>query len=157
MSRETILAEVSAERDQQNRLFGPARDDEHSLDEWVAIIVRHIGLAASDGSPADACAPAALGRRLAPPDPVRFRKQLLVAVAVGVAALESLDRKYPTALEAPRWQRVADEHGEVVHVVAQRDPDSLAEGSVCTYGVFDSQATPWERAHAVAHYYPKIT
>lgn len=96
MTRESILDEIEGERYEQEAIgFSPEQDDAHSLGDWVSIVIRHLGLASFDGSPSGACALEASGRRLAPADPARFRKQFVVCAAVIVAALESIDRQHP--------------------------------------------------------------
>jgi hypothetical protein len=73
-----IVAEVIGERERQDAQWGgPEHDDRHLANDWVAIIVRHLGLAADDA---------------AATDPERFRRQLVRVAAVAVAALESFDR-----------------------------------------------------------------
>lgn len=90
-ARAKILAEVSAERARQDDLWGgAAHDDQHSLADWLVILVRHVGLSAWDGSPEDACHKTeATGKY----DPVRFRRELVRVAAVAVAALEAFDRR----------------------------------------------------------------
>lgn len=79
MMRQAIFDEINAERvTQDSQWGGPSHDDGHTLNEWIAIIVRHVGLAASDG-----------GDEVAK----RFRRQMIRVAALAVAAVESLDRK----------------------------------------------------------------
>ncbi|MCC6419517.1 MAG: hypothetical protein IT429_14890 [Gemmataceae bacterium] len=81
MSLESVLAEVREERQQQDaRWGGPEHDDRHSPWDWVAITVRHLGLAAEDG-----------GQGV---DPVRYRRQMIRVAALAVAAVEALDRTH---------------------------------------------------------------
>lgn len=89
--RAGILGEVSIERDRQDSLFGGADwDDQHSATDWVSIIVRHLGLAVDDGSPAGVCL---LTDHCAGSDPVRYRRQMIRVAAIAVASVETFDRK----------------------------------------------------------------
>lgn len=73
-----IIAELVAERQAQDEQWGgPSHDDQHSLNEWIAIACRHLGLAASDG-----------GEEA----PARFRRQMIRIAALAVAAVKSVDR-----------------------------------------------------------------
>lgn len=79
MSQESILDEVRQERALQDRLFGGAdHDDRHMPNEWIAILTRHLGLAAGDAADID---------------PARFRRQMVRIAALGVAAVEAMDRR----------------------------------------------------------------
>lgn len=79
MTRDKIFAEINAEREAQDIAHGgPASDDTHSLNDWIAILARHVGLAASDG---------------AAEDRARCRRQLIRVAAVAVAAAEAMDRQ----------------------------------------------------------------
>lgn len=163
MSRESILAEVSAERERQDSLFGGAcHDDTHSATDWVAILIRHLGLAVDDGSPAGVCF---MNDHCAGADPARYRRQMVRVAAVAVAALETFDRKVgqeagvlpaapaaPAAPPAPAaddwWQRLADQLGESV-LLLDRVP-SVVQGqdrSSHLYAVRAAGATPWELAN----------
>lgn len=74
-----ILEEIDAERLAQDRQWGgPSHDDGHNCNDWIAIMVRHLGLAASDEG-------AECGER--------FRRQLIRMAALAIAATESFDRK----------------------------------------------------------------
>lgn len=99
IARAKILSEVSAERQRQENLWGgQAHDDAHDLSAWLVILARHVGLAAWDGSPDDACHKTeATGRY----DPVRYRKELVRVAAVAVAALEAFDRRQEREEAAP--------------------------------------------------------
>jgi hypothetical protein len=91
MSRETIFREIAQERERQDSLFGGMEHDStHSATDWVAIIIRHLGLAVDDGSPADVCL---MSDHCAGADPVRYRRQMVRVAAVAVAALEVFDHK----------------------------------------------------------------
>lgn len=90
VSRATICAEIAAERERQDLLFGgPEHDDRHSLAQWIVILVQHLGLAGWDGSPEDVCHLTEATRKY---DPRRYRLQLVRLAAVAVAALEAFDR-----------------------------------------------------------------
>jgi len=78
-NRQLILSEIEAERQAQDREHGgPAHDDTHTCNDWLAILVRHLGLAGSDEAVID---------------PVRFRRQMIRVGALAVAIVESFDRK----------------------------------------------------------------
>jgi hypothetical protein len=78
MTRERIYGEITTERQCQDaRWGGPECDDALSVNDWVAVLARHLGLAASDNGQVDA---------------LRYRKQLVRVAATAVAALESFDR-----------------------------------------------------------------
>jgi hypothetical protein len=72
-----ILEEVGAEReDQVARGFGPAHDEEHTHNDWVAYICAYAGRGVNrhydEGSH-------------------RFRKQMVKVAALAVAAIEMVD------------------------------------------------------------------
>jgi hypothetical protein len=79
--RVRLFQEVLDERGNQDRQYGPEHDDQHSREEWLNLLVRHLGLATDDGS----------GRAAE----VRYRQQLLRVAALALAALESYDRQHP--------------------------------------------------------------
>lgn len=172
MSRDTILAEVSAERERQDGLFGGApHDDSHTATDWVSILVRHLGLAVDDGSPAGVCL---MNDHCAGADPVRYRRQMVRVAAVAVAAIETWDRKVGEADHAPPaaepeadraawwrsspdplaawWRaeasRIAAETGGRVYVVEEDDRkrDAWSRG---TFAVAEAFATVYERTNAV--------
>lgn len=89
--RGAILRQIEAERARQDDLWGgAAHDDTHRPSDWLVILVRHVGLAAYDGSPSDVCHKTeATGGY----DVGRYRKQLVRVAAVAVAALEAFDRR----------------------------------------------------------------
>lgn len=90
-SRTLVMAEICAERARQDGLWGGAEhDDRHSLERWLVILVRHVGLACWDGSPDDVCHKS---ERTAKYDPARYRRELVEVAAVAVAALEAFDRR----------------------------------------------------------------
>lgn len=165
MSRESILAEVSAERNRQDGLFGgAAHDDAHSAADWVSIIVRHLGLAVDDGSPAGVCM---MNDHCAGADPVRYRRQLVRVAAVAVAALEVFDRKMAQSEQAPAllpqgrppdwWQGVADDFGEAILVLEHKEPLQLTDRRLypcIPYAVLKSRASQWEWDHKAAEYEP---
>ncbi len=89
MSRDSIIAEINQERDAQDAMYGGIESDmRHSHNDWVAILVRQLGLAASDQAAID---------------PVRWRRQMVRLAAAAVAALESHDRP-------PGREAVAGDH-----------------------------------------------
>lgn len=74
-----IIEEVVEERIAQNTKWGgPIHDDANTINDWVATLARHCGLAASDAREIDA---------------VRFRKQMIRVAALAIAAVESADRQ----------------------------------------------------------------
>lgn len=152
MSIDSILQEISLERHNQIALgFGPETDDEHTLWEWVAIVVCHLGRASFDGTPRGICLKE--GRALTPADPARFRRQMISVAAVAVASIEALDRQHPAPpkpawLPLERWQRTADAAGVPILVVSRRNPQSHAEGPMQTYAVNEEDADAWERSAA---------
>jgi hypothetical protein len=78
MSLERVLSEVRQERAMQDSLWGgPAHDDLHTPAGWMAVLCRHLGLAADDAGGID---------------PARFRRQMVRVAALAVAAVESRDR-----------------------------------------------------------------
>lgn len=79
MQDDEVLREVGIERTAQKMLFSMAYDDGHTDNDWIAIMARHVGLAANDGG-AD--------------DHVRFRRQMVRVAALAVAAIEAVDRRY---------------------------------------------------------------
>jgi hypothetical protein len=77
--QEAVLAEIVLERLEQDAQWGgPGHDDQHDVNCWIAILARHVGLAANDEAATDLA---------------RFRRQMVRVAAVAVAAVESLDRK----------------------------------------------------------------
>lgn len=96
----SIYQEIEREREGQIALgFTPNHDDGHTVADWVALLARTIGLAVDDGDPN------ATGR---------FRRQMVRAAALALAALEAWDRRY--APEAPRLG------GEKVHSIMNARP-----------------------------------
>jgi hypothetical protein len=133
--RESILAEVVAERHaQEAEGYTAAWDADHTPDRWLALLCRHLGLAAPVGD----------GH-----EPARYRRQLVRVAALAVAALEAHDRKAgPPPATPPRFgymvaarddpmarlraeaARLAREHGRTYVVVApHRGP--LGDSSTC--------------------------
>lgn len=151
MTRESILSEVTAERQRQDGLWGgAAHDDSHDLADWLVILARHVGLGGWDGSPEDACHKTeATGKY----DPARYRKQLVRVAAVAVAALESFDRR----LTRDRWQRYADSAGAVLLVCDRDDPATRisrqAEDCIA-YAVREEDASEWQRKNCVMRVEP---
>jgi hypothetical protein len=132
VTRQSILAEVSAERDRQDRDYGARHDDGLQRNDWSAIAARHLGLASSDGAETDAD---------------RWRRQLIRLAAVAVAAIESADRKGQSHPElAARLQALADQHCEPVLLLADGAP-GMEYRSRTPYGVLLSQASGWEKAN----------
>ena len=84
MSRESILAEVSAERDYQDSRFGGAEvdDRENGFMEWVGYVAKYSTSWFPGGF-----APWSNETGLA------FRKSMVKVAALAVAAVEQFDRK----------------------------------------------------------------
>ena len=76
MNRDSIYAEINAERDKQDRMWGgPEGDEVNAPNDWVAIVAKHVGRATHW------------------PWTVRlFRHQMVIVAAVAVAAIEWADR-----------------------------------------------------------------
>lgn len=146
MSRESILNEVSAERERQDGMFGGMEHDAtHSATDWISIIIRHLGLAVDDGSPAGICL---MDDHCAGADPVRYRRQMVRVAAVAVAALEVFDFKMSQSQPPDWWRecaaRMARETGETVYVLDHDNPtrDCRSRGM---FAVYESSATEWEK------------
>jgi hypothetical protein len=73
-----VLSLLQQERAEQDAKWGERHDDAHHPNDWIAILARHLGLAASDGSEIDL---------------TRYKKQLVRIAAVAIAALETLQRQ----------------------------------------------------------------
>ena len=87
MSKQSVLDEVSKERAIQDAQWGgAAHDDKHTEPEWIAILARHLGLAANDE---------------AEEEPTRFRRQMVRLAAVAVAAVEAFDRAKGSKVAGP--------------------------------------------------------
>jgi hypothetical protein len=79
-TRQTIYNQIETERQCQDALWGgETHDDAHPACGWVALLVRHVGLAVDDGT-ADA--------------DERFRRQMVRVAALAVAAIEAHDRRH---------------------------------------------------------------
>jgi len=88
--RQAIFREIETERQCQDATHGgPPHDDTLHANDWLAIVMRHLGLAAGDEAIIDAA---------------RYRKQLVRVAAVAVAAVESLDRRTGAAKVAGKYQ-----------------------------------------------------
>lgn len=83
---ERFWSEVQDEYDFQRREFGNAHDDSLSCNEWIAILARTLGLAASDRAHVDVR---------------RFRRQMIRLAATAISAIEALDRR-PTDKFSPK-------------------------------------------------------
>lgn len=165
MIRQGIFAEIEAERGRQQQLgFTPDHDDRHSACAWIAIIVRHVGLAADDGKPEEVCL---MDDHASGHDPARFYRQMIRAAAVCVAAAETFRRKVseasspllPSGTGAARepawWQRLCDEFGQPLLILDRRYSVISQRGEGCIpYAVVEAEADRWERDHHVARYEP---
>lgn len=72
--RTKIFTEIENERTYQDNKWGVESDNKNTINDWVAYITTYCGQAAKYGATED-----------------EQRKQLLKAVAIGVAALERFD------------------------------------------------------------------
>ena len=78
--RESVIRDVEAERDLQDRMWGgPHHDDHHSQHDWIAYLAKHLGEAVHW-----------------PWTPERFRKQMVCVAALAVAAIDWVDRATAT-------------------------------------------------------------
>lgn len=145
MSRESILAEVSAERSRQDKLFGgPDHDAQHTPAEWVSLITRHLGLSVDDGTISG--------------DPERYRRQMIRVAALAVAALEALERKTELAAAGKPpswWRKIADGLHEPILVVTRENPARFGEGPQQPYAVAESRANAWERGNHLLRLEPE--
>lgn len=75
-----VLAEVGNERlrQQDGEAYRLVHDDAHSVNDWIALIARYVGRAADEAD---------LHR-----NPDGYRRRLIQAAAIAVAAVESFDR-----------------------------------------------------------------
>lgn len=75
-----IAAEIEYERVcQMAEGWSAAHDDRLTECEWIALLVRHTGVAVNDG---------------AEEAPERFRRQMVRVAALAVAAIEAYDRQH---------------------------------------------------------------
>lgn len=85
--RELVFDEIIRERMSQDAEHGgPPHDDSLSENEWIAILARHVGLAAGDKAEVNAA---------------RFRRQMIRVAACAVAAVESFDRRHTAGPKTP--------------------------------------------------------
>lgn len=82
MSRDTIFAEVDAERQYQETKWGNDNDDKANLEDWVSWISHHSSRWFPGGF-----RPHTKETRTA------FRKQMVKVAALAVAAIEAIDRQ----------------------------------------------------------------
>ncbi len=76
----SLCYEIEQERYRQDKQWGGSNhDDKHGENDWLVILMRHLGLAANDE---------------AEEVPERFRRQLVRVAAIALAALESYDRTH---------------------------------------------------------------
>lgn len=76
---EKICDEIVDERQRQHNLWGNDFDDKNTANDWVAYICRYVSEGAYDG-------------RKAQYTSERFRKHLVKAATICVAAIEAIDR-----------------------------------------------------------------
>ena len=77
-SRESILSEISGERDRQYNLPGSEYDQLHDMNDWIAIAAQYLTRCAD--------------KKHTKSDPNEQRGSLIKAAAVIIAAIEHLDR-----------------------------------------------------------------
>lgn len=76
----TIYEQIKMERIAQDIQWGGSNhDDTHSSWDWIAYLTQHAGRAV-----------------MWPFDALKFRTQMIKVAALAVAAIEWLDRRYPT-------------------------------------------------------------
>ena len=145
MTREAILAEVSAERDRQQQYYGPAHDDAHPDAVWLALLMRHAGLAILDGGVSEAD---------------RFERQMVRVAAVAVAALSSAARRREAGeilardAERKRWQLTADSLGGPILILNRRQSHVYGTEDCITHAVLEAEADSWQRANYVMRVEP---
>ena len=90
-NRGVICAELMERREQQDVQYGGEQhDDAHVLNDWVVLVSRY----ATDAAPNPVCKH---DLDYSPEDLARFRHRMLDAAALAMAAIESLDRRFPNA------------------------------------------------------------
>lgn len=90
-NRGVICAEIMARREEQDAIYGGQQhDDAHVLNDWVVLVSRY----ATDAAPAPVCKH---DSEYAIEELHKFRERMLDAAALAVAAVESLDRRFPEA------------------------------------------------------------
>lgn len=72
--RQRIYEMIEEERSIQEAIYHKEVDDKHTTNDWIAILVRHLGLACND---------------MAKTDEARYRRQLIRVAATAIAALEA--------------------------------------------------------------------
>lgn len=98
--RAAVLSDVAFEREQQDAKYGgEGHDDQHTPNDWIVLIARY----ASNAAAYPAC-----NEDWTEEDSARFRKNMVRAAALAVAAVEYIDRKRfdePAAVEAAMDRR----------------------------------------------------
>lgn len=74
-----VLSEIELERSRQVELWGDKFDNKNTANDWVAYICNYVASGAYDG-------------RQEKYSPERFRKHLVKAATLCVAAIETIDR-----------------------------------------------------------------
>lgn len=76
MTRDIIFAQISGERDKQDRMWGgEGHDDCNTPNDWIALVSKHVGRAVHW-----------------PWNVQTFRHQMVIIAAIAVAAVEWADR-----------------------------------------------------------------
>lgn len=153
---QSIFSEIKAERGRQEKLYSSRHDDQHSQSDWIAVMVRHLGLAVDDGMPGSG----AVNIHTTASNPARYRRQLVRVAATAFAALEAFERQVATHQSQEKseigdvsgavldwWQSIADETGEPILVIGDE--------SNTRYAVVESQATQTERTNCIARIPPR--
>jgi len=73
-----ILDEIRCEREHQDKLSYEFKDDTHSMNDWVAFVVKYLGPSLNGGKGAE---------------DKMFRYQMIKVAAIAVAAVQAIDRK----------------------------------------------------------------
>jgi hypothetical protein len=85
LSRAAALSDVVYEREQQDEKYGGVEhDDLHNPNDWIVLVTRY----ASDAAARPAC-----NDDWTEDDAARFRKNMVRAAALAVAAIEYIDRQ----------------------------------------------------------------
>ncbi len=79
-----IYDEIRDERDRQDKKWGgPSHDDNHSINDFIAFIAKHAGMASDSFA-------------------VTRRKQMIRVAALAVAAIQKIDRECEREMEKAR-------------------------------------------------------
>jgi hypothetical protein len=94
LRRSFIFVELNAERERQEAAWGTAHDDRHDQREWEHLAKTRINMAYAERTlPVPGEGEGSADRN--------WRKRMLQAAAVAIAAVESFDRQHPTDERTP--------------------------------------------------------